>query len=330
MKSSLVAATLVLLGATALPQIGTAADSAPQAQSGACNRDCLNGVMDHYLDALVHHDAASLPWAPHARYTENNVEMKAGDGLWATISALGDYRLRAADVKTGEVALYGEVTETRDSSAYAVRLKVKNGQIAEAETLVVRMAEFGSLNGGVNPFAHPVFIDKPIMSQALEPGQRRTRAQLIAVANGYFDTLQQNDGTLHTQFDPQCARMENGVQTTSANNKDLLAANSKGCEAQFKLGAYRYDDRLRARRFPLVDEERGLVLAGGFIDHSGRIGKFKLTDGTDYESPIRHPHSFCLLELFKIVDGRIRQIEAVFITVPYNMPSPWFVDTSKH
>jgi hypothetical protein len=29
------------------------------------------------------------------------------------------------------------------------------------------------------------------------------------------------------------------------------------------------------------------------------------------------------MELFKIVDGRIRQIEAVFITVPYNMPSPW-------
>jgi hypothetical protein len=41
------------------------------------------------------------------------------------------------------------------------------------------------------------------------------------------------------------------------------------------------------------------------------------------ESPIRRPHSFCLMELFKIVDGRIRRIEAVFITVPYNIPSPW-------
>jgi hypothetical protein len=72
-----------------------------------------------------------------------------------------------------------------------------------------------------------------------------------------------------------------------------------------------------------VDEERGLVLAAGFIDHTGRLGDFKLTDGTVEHSPLRRPHSFCLLELFKIVNGRIRQVEAVFITVPYNMPSPW-------
>jgi hypothetical protein len=30
-----------------------------------------------------------------------------------------------------------------------------------------------------------------------------------------------------------------------------------------------------------------------------------------------------LLELFKIVDGKIAAVEAVFVTVPYNMPSPW-------
>ncbi len=328
MKITIFAATLALLAIG--PGARAAEPAHAQGAQAACNRECLNGVMDRYLEALVHHDSASLPWAPHARYTENNVEMRHDDGLWGTITALGSYSLRAADVRTGEIVDYGEVTETKDSSAFAVRLKVKDGQISEAETLVVRMAEFGSLNGGVNPFAHPTFIVKPIMNQDLLPGQRRSRKELIAIANGYFDTLQKNDGTLHTQFDPECVRFENGVQTTSANNKTLLSANSKGCEAQFKLGAYRYDDRLRARRFPLVDEEKGLVLGAGFIDHSGRLGRFKLTDGSDYESPIRHPHSFCLLELFKIVDGRIRQIEAVFITVPYNMPSPWVVDTSKH
>ena len=65
------------------------------------------------------------------------------------------------------------------------------------------------------------------------------------------------------------------------------------------------------------------MLGLAFIDHSGRLGRFTLTDGRALESPIRRPHSFCLMELFKIVDGRIRQIEAVFITVPYKMPSPW-------
>jgi hypothetical protein len=72
-----------------------------------------------------------------------------------------------------------------------------------------------------------------------------------------------------------------------------------------------------------VDEERGIVLSAGFIDHAGRLGDFKLTDGTATTSVIRHPHSFYFIELFKIVDGKLRQIESVFITVPYNMPSPW-------
>jgi hypothetical protein len=96
-----------------------------------------------------------------------------------------------------------------------------------------------------------------------------------------------------------------------------------GCEEQFRLGHYRYDDRLRARRFPLVDELRGIVLAHGFIDHSGKLGAYELTDGTRVTSPIRRPHSYCLAEAFKIRGGAIQQIEAVFHTVPYRMPSPW-------
>jgi hypothetical protein len=74
----------------------------------------------------------------------------------------------------------------------------------------------------------------------------------------------------------------------------------------------------------LVDVERGLVFAGAFIDHSGRLGKFTLTDGKVEESRYRRPHSYYLLELFKInKEGKIRQIEAVFMSVPYHMPSPW-------
>ena len=77
------------------------------------------------------------------------------------------------------------------------------------------------------------------------------------------------------------------------------------------------------RRYPLVDEERGIVLAHGFIDHCGILGEYELTDGTKVSSPIRRPHSYYLAEAFKIRDGAIEQVEAVFHTVPYRMPSPW-------
>ena len=94
-----------------------------------------------------------------------------------------------------------------------------------------------------------------------------------------------------------------------------------GCEEQFRKGFFRYDDRLRDRRFLLIDEERGLVLASALMDHAGRLRTYRLTDGTMAESHYLAPHSYYMFELFKLsAQGRIRQIEADFVTVPYNMP----------
>jgi hypothetical protein len=289
----------------------------------ACDRACLYGFADRYLDALGHNDAARLPWAKEARYSENNVALAVGDGMWATTTHVDDYRLKFADVRAGEVGVFSIVEESNNRSGFALRLKVVDNRITEAEAIIVRIADFSALDGGVNPFASARFFSKPILESNLAPEQMRPRERLISVANGYFDTLQLNDGTLFTQFDPQCERYENGILTTNNPAKTLGPVTALGCEAQFKLGAYRFDDRVRGRRFPLVDEERGLVLAMGFIDHTGKLGAFRLTDGSTEQSPLRRPHSFCLMELFKIVDGRIRQVEAVFITVPYGMPSPW-------
>ena len=297
---------------------GTAAAAQPQ-----CDRDCLYGYVDRYLQALPRHDARALPWAKHAKVTENNVALAVGDGVWGTATGLGSYRLKFADPQTGQVGVFGEMIESGDRSVFALRLKIEQGRISEAETVIVRVNDFGALPGGDNPFANPSFIDKPFMTQALAPSQRSTRQQLITVANGYFETLQLNDGTIRTAFDPACNRIENGLQTTNNPAMPLGPLSALGCEAQFALGQYRYDDRLRDRRFPLVDEERGLVLAAGFIDHQGRLGDYTLADGSPAQSPIRRPHTFVLLELFKIVDGKIMQVEAAFITVPYNMPSPW-------
>ena len=308
-----------LAGLIACAALAGAAEAAPT----ACDRDCLYGYVDRYLQALPRHDSKSLPWAKKAKVTENNVVLAIGDGVWGTATGLGNYKLQFADPKTGQVGVFGELIESGDRSVFALRLKVAQGRISEAETIIVRVNDFGALPGGANPFANPTFTDKPFMTQNLAPAQRRSRQQLIAVANGYFETLQLNDGTIRTAFDPTCNRVENGLQTTNNPAMPLGPLSALGCEAQFALGQYRYDDRLRDRRFPLVDEERGLVLAAGFIDHEGRLDEYRLTDGTLARSVIRRPHSFVLLELFKIVDGKIRQVEAAFITVPYNMPSVW-------
>ncbi|MBK6674837.1 MAG: hypothetical protein IPG49_15780 [Proteobacteria bacterium] len=282
-----------------------------------CDRACLYRVLDQYLAGLKARDTRKVAWAARVKNTENNVELRVGDGLWGTITALDAYEMRLADPQTGSVAIFGVVQETTERSPYATRLKVVDGTIAEVETIVVRPSDAGI------PFVTADIKPLPVWDEILTPALRSPRQKMIDLADGYFDTLQLNDGTLRTEFADDCNRREDGMQSTNNVHAVLDPISKWGCADQFRLGQYRYDDRLRDRRYLAVDEERGIVLAGGFIDHEGRLGDFKLTDGTTKSPIFRRPHSFVLLEAFKIRGGKIQQIEAVFITVPYNMPSPW-------
>jgi len=281
------------------------------------DRAALYGALEDYLAALGRKDPGAVTWAPDPFITENNVRLAADDGLWGTIERVGDYRLMFADEARRQVGYFGTVVEPMDESAYTVRLGLDDaGRVAEVETIVVRQVDSSPR------FENQRFYDKPILNAAVEAPV--SREEMVALSDGYFSTLQLNDGTIRTKFHPDCNRVENGVQTT--NNPEfakLVPVAGLGCEAQFRTGNYRYDDRLRGRRFPLVDEARGLVFAHGFIDHCGRLDAYELTDGTRVKSHIRRPHSYYLGELFKIDHGMICQIEANFITVPYHMPSPW-------
>jgi hypothetical protein len=316
-------AVTILLGglASSASTLTRAAEWEADARSNAAlptaSRADLYKALDSYLAALKVRDPQRVKWAPRVRNTENNVALMVGDGLWGTITALGGYDLRFADTLTGQVGYFGTVTETTDTSGFTVRLKVENGAVAEVETLIVRQADSGI------KFEGQAFEHKPVLNEILAQAQRSPRAKLVTLADGYFDTLQLNDGTLFTKFAPACARVENGVKTTHNPGFTVTPVSKLGCEDQFRMGYYRYNDRLRDRRFPLVDEERGLILTAGFIDKQGRMADYRLTDGTMTKPLLYRPHSFYLMELFKIKDGAIEQIEANFITVPYNMPSPW-------
>ncbi len=283
------------------------------------DRAALYDVLDDYLAALDARDPKRVNWAASPLNSENNVMLEVGDGLWGTIDRVGDYKLRFADPATGHVGYFGTVHEPIEESAFTLRLKVDaQGRVTESEMLVVRQSDSGI------KFENPRYWDKPILNADVESPV--SRDEMVRLSDGYFDTLQLNDGTIHTKFHPDCNRVENGVQTTrNPEFAKIVPVSALGCEEQFRMGNYRYDDRLRARRFPMVDEERGLVLAFGFIDHSGRLDEYQLTDGRTVRSPVRRPHSFYIAELFKIDHGMICQIEANFITVPYNMPSPWEV-----
>jgi len=301
--------------------VGTAkAAPAGQGAMASCDRQCLYGFLDQYLAALKAKDPSRLPLARHFRYSEDNVMMKFPDGVWGTVTGLGDYVLRTADPITGEAGAYGIVQESGNSSIFALRLKVVDSKIAEAETIIRRAG------GDTGPFpSKPTLTSNPVFEEIVPAEERSPRERMIALADGYFSTLQLNDGALFTQFYDDCDRWENGLLTThNAELAKTIATANLGCAQQFKLGNYRYDDRVRDRRFFLVDEERGLVMSAGFIDHAGRLENYTLTDGRAVTTPaaMRIPNSLCFLELFKVRGGKIQKIESVFIAVPYNMPSP--------
>jgi hypothetical protein len=292
-----------------------AASSLPLERS--CDRACLYGVLDGYLAALRRKDPWQVKWTRDAVTTENNVVLPIGEGHWGTVTKLEAYDLRAADPVTGQVAMFGALNEGGDISPFVVRLEVRDGGVRRAETLVKRKAS------DPRTMAEPTFARKPVFDEFIPQQARLPRARLVSIADGYFDTLQLNDGTLFTQFDESCNRVENGVQTT--NNSTLKGQSpslAMGCEQQFRMGYFHYDDRLRERRITLVDEERGLVLGIALMDHSGRLRSYKLSDGSVAESHYLAPHSYYLFELFKVTpQGKIRQIEADFVTVPYFTPT---------
>jgi hypothetical protein len=285
------------------------------AASSDCDRACLTGMVDDYMNALVAHDPYRLPWSTSVRYTENSVSMMLGEGQWASATGKSASALHLADPSTGNVAWFGVILEHGQPAYFAVRLRVLNRHIAEAEAVIHGKGEAG-------PFGDPDhYLHDPAFEQMIPPSERASRSQLIDLANGYFSTLQQNDGTIRTHFDPGCERTENGISTTRGGFGNSAIA--KGCEAQFKLGLYRFDDEVRARRFELVDVERGIVVATGFIDHGAHLMRYRTTDGKERESPFASPNSLGLIEAFKIRNGRIYRVEAIFSVLPYRMPSPW-------
>jgi len=315
---------LAALGVAWVVAAGASPALAANAVPPNCDRACLTGIADQYMKALAEHTPASAPFGEQVKFTENNVPLVIGDGLWATITGKSPYEVKFADPLKGEVGLIGGVEEHGVPGYFLLRLKVKDRKIVEAETVVNRSPV---LPPGSPPPRFPAKSPLeqwhfPTMLDIVAPAQRVSRERLVDIANGYFSTLQQNDGKLFTVFDDECQRAENGGVSAGDPNGAYPAA-KLSCAEQFRRGNYRFDSALRDRDFMVVDEERQLVLTRAFLDHNAVIQDFKLTDGTPAVSSFKTPSSLFALELFKVRDGKIYRIEVVYVTVPYNMPSAW-------
>ncbi|HEU4651722.1 MAG TPA: hypothetical protein VFS49_09940, partial [Croceibacterium sp.] len=266
-------------------------------------------------------DPAKVKLASTVRFTENNVLIPVGDGLWDTITGVDATGLEAADPSTGNAAWFGSVAENGRPAIYAVRIHVANGAIDEIESVVHRRTALPAPFGDVTKMVHD-----PEFNEVLPPEQRRSRERMHAIADAYFDTVEVNDGQVFAPFSEDCARLENGISTTAptpGSTGGNAAAIASGCRAQFELGLYKINKRIR-RGFFIIDEERGVAVGSGFFDHANEWDKYLLTNGREMRTALKWPNSISLLEAFRIRDGKIARIEAVFTYVPYFMHNPFW------
>ncbi len=291
------------------------------AQGSACDRDCLTGIAEQYLDALVAKDPSKLPLAgATVKFTENGQRLKLGDGFWNSVSGRGTYKLHLPDTAASQVATIITMREANAPVIMVSRLKVDNRRISEIETMVSR-----SENGakGFEALGQP----RAAFSRLTPPADRAPRADLVRVANMYFSGMQLNDGKGQYPFADDCDRIENGGRSTNAPGREdeakpdpKTATNYSGrwtCREQFESGLLHFVSRIRDRRYVAVDEERGLVLAFVFFDHdAGASRTFQTPSGRTVTAGPTTPWTWQIAELFKVEKGLLHEIEAVLERVP--------------
>lgn len=296
--------TLALI-ATLLSTMGLSGTASAQQ---ACDKACLEAIADDYRAAYIAHDPSLAPFAGDVRYTENNVAMPFPDGTWDTVTEEVGPPLTLSDPELGTIGIFTAIRQREVPGFLAVRLKVEHGEITEAEHII---STERNLSAPPTPIGEvDEYVHEPVIGRVVPEGGRATRDELAAHAHGYFDTLQRNDGEVRgTCFQPEATRRENG----------LLFTDIKGA---FESGRYLFNNRVR-REVLLIDEERQVSLARGFIDHKGVLDTYELTDGTPVKSTFQEPQSWGLLEMFKVEDGCIAAVVATFYQAPYYTSSPW-------
>ena len=295
---------------------------AEAAMAKSCDRACLEEMVDKYLNAMVAHDPAKAPLSPHVEYAQDNVRLKIGQALWATISGLGHYRHYYCDPGRGDVGVITVVYENGVGAILILRLKVENHLITQAEQFVAH-----------DPHGAEVYekMGKPDPGWLvpIPPDQRETRAALDQAAYMYLEGLQLNDGQGVYAFTPDCQRTEDGTYTTNRprpqnyghSDENVKNFTMMNCTDQYKLGFLGFTTGVRDRRFLVTDVEYGAVLASSYLDFDGTVTSIHLTDGEIWKVPpyFMVPRTNIANEAYRIEKGSISLIEMTMYEIPFNM-----------
>lgn len=301
-----------------------------------CDRACLVGIMDGYMDALVKHDPKAVPpLTIDVRMTENTGEISVGEGvLWRNRVEPTSFKIYIADPVAQQVAQQARLKVGGRDTLVAIRLKVDRGKIQEIEQLYAQ---------DVNAAAIPLLTTPlPNLTTDVPPNERTSRDILYRAANSYFDALEGDNGKIGA-FADDCVRHENGYQTVNnpppggrmmpgpylpspdkPEDKEMLRFSMLTCAQQIDSKTFAYMKHIRPRRALIIDEQKGLVATFPLFIH----------DGTSRNAKPGGPPGMLLnlvtMETFGIRGGLIHHVEAFpFVTQPYGLGNGWTIGSGR-
>jgi hypothetical protein len=326
--------TLLTLGAGVLFSVAALQLTATEPEWGPsrvkdCNRECLVGIMDGYMNAIYKHDPKAVPpLSIDVRMTENTGHMDVGEGvLWRSKVEQTSFKIYVADPVTGQVALQSRLLIEGRSALVAVRLKVERGHISEIEQLYDR---------NINDAAIPLLTTpRPGLVTDIPASERSSREVLYYAANSYFDALEGDDGKI-AAFADDCVRHENGYQTVNnpppggrmmpapplpnpdtPQGKEQLRFSMLTCSAQIDSKIFAFMKHIRPRHAIIIDQQKGVATMFVLFVH----------DGTRRGAPDAAPGMLMnamIVESFGIRGGKIHEVEAMpFVTIPYGLGDGW-------
>jgi len=287
--------------------------------SGSCDRECLEGIADQYLAAMVAHDASKAPFAEDLIFTENTIRLPPTEGLWFTASGLGDFEFYVCDLQEGQVAWTGIAKEHDKPVMLSVRLKVVDRQITEAESIVERDIDETNLGNLKSP--------PPGFTETLAPSERMSREEMLRMPDIYFEALDTLDASA-IPWDEDGYRIENGM-VTCGTIPDAVPPppgfpSGSSCTApDGKIPPMlKTIYNVRPRRTPVVDVERGITWGLYCFNHRG-LATIEMPDGTTQPSYATTPSSMPFADMFKTKNGKLLGIFAFGTMLPYGIGDGW-------
>jgi hypothetical protein len=305
--------TAGLLVALSVGCIATASAAAPD----PCNRACLKDLASSYVAALVAHDPSKVPLASDLKFVENVTPKKPGEGLWKTASeGPTTFAVYVPDPVAGQVGFIGMMKADGKPIELALRLKIRHGEIVEAEHLIAAPRD--------NVLAN-LRTPRPGLLAVVPKDERSSHAQLLKIGATYYEALVKGDGSL-SPFADDCERHENGMITTGSKLMGSPDGSPKlGCKTQLDTKVMSYIKRIEPRRVWIADRETGLVFGLSQFRHPMKEDHVDIVGYPGVKSvPMKFkPFDLPAAHIFKVQGGKIHEIEAMGFMAPYEAKTGW-------